>query len=151
MTTPQRVQLRRTKGWRKPGGAIVVARPSKWGNPFTVGEYGRGEAIRLYRKAVLLGHPGVPTVEEIQQALAGHDLACWCPRQAVPRRRAVRDRKHEPMTWRGPTKPRDPPLGTYTWRVRIRKYWIARRLPCAVVKALPARMVAAASCVAASH
>lgn len=34
---PQRIQLRRTKGWRKPAGAIVVARPSRWGNPFTVG------------------------------------------------------------------------------------------------------------------
>ena len=35
--TPQRIQLRRTKGWRKPEGAIVVARPTKWGNPFRVG------------------------------------------------------------------------------------------------------------------
>lgn len=35
--TPKRVQLRRTKGWRKPEGAIVVARPSKWGNPFPAG------------------------------------------------------------------------------------------------------------------
>lgn len=34
---PRRIQLRRTKGWRKPEGAIVVARPSKWGNPFRVG------------------------------------------------------------------------------------------------------------------
>lgn len=33
---PQRIQLRRTKGWRKPEGAVVVARPSKWGNPFPV-------------------------------------------------------------------------------------------------------------------
>jgi hypothetical protein len=32
--TPQRIQLRRTKGWRKPEGAVVVSRPSKWGNPF---------------------------------------------------------------------------------------------------------------------
>jgi hypothetical protein len=32
--SPQRVQLRRTHGWRKPAGAIVVSRPSKWGNPF---------------------------------------------------------------------------------------------------------------------
>ena len=23
-----------TKGWRKPEGAVVVARPSRWGNPF---------------------------------------------------------------------------------------------------------------------
>lgn len=35
--TPKRIQLRRTKGWRKPEGAIVVARPSKWGNPFVIG------------------------------------------------------------------------------------------------------------------
>lgn len=34
---PKRIQLRRTKGWRKPDGAIVVSRPSKWGNPFRVG------------------------------------------------------------------------------------------------------------------
>ena len=31
---PERIQLRRTKDWRKPEGAIVVSRPSRWGNPF---------------------------------------------------------------------------------------------------------------------
>mgnify|MGYP000662177930 CR=1 FL=1 len=36
MSAPQRIQLRRTKGWRKPEGAIVVARPSIFGNPFKV-------------------------------------------------------------------------------------------------------------------
>lgn len=35
---PRRIQLSRRKGWRKPEGAIVVARPSKWGNPYRVGE-----------------------------------------------------------------------------------------------------------------
>lgn len=34
--TPKRIQLRRTRGWRKPPGAIIVARPSKWGNPWSV-------------------------------------------------------------------------------------------------------------------
>lgn len=34
VSTPQRIQLRRSYGWRKPEGVIVVARPSKWGNPF---------------------------------------------------------------------------------------------------------------------
>jgi hypothetical protein len=33
---PKRIQLRRTRGWRKPDGAIVVARPSRWGNPFRI-------------------------------------------------------------------------------------------------------------------
>lgn len=32
--TPQRIQLRRTKGWRKPEGAVIVSRPSPYGNPF---------------------------------------------------------------------------------------------------------------------
>lgn len=34
----QRIQLRRTRGWRKPEGAIVVARPTRWGNPYVVGD-----------------------------------------------------------------------------------------------------------------
>jgi Domain of unknown function (DUF4326) len=38
VTTPKRIQQRRTKGWRKPDGAISVGRPHKWGNPFEVGE-----------------------------------------------------------------------------------------------------------------
>ena len=38
MTTPQRVQLRRTKGWRLPANTVVVARPSIYGNPFRVFE-----------------------------------------------------------------------------------------------------------------
>nr|WP_268825129.1 DUF4326 domain-containing protein [Mycobacteroides chelonae] len=33
---PERIQLRRTRGWRKPEGAIVVSRPSRWGNPFRI-------------------------------------------------------------------------------------------------------------------
>jgi len=31
---PKRIQLRRTKGWRMPAGAVSVARPTRWGNPF---------------------------------------------------------------------------------------------------------------------
>jgi hypothetical protein len=31
---PQRIQLSRAKGWRKPEGAVVVARPSVFGNPW---------------------------------------------------------------------------------------------------------------------
>lgn len=36
MTAPVRVQQRRTRGWRKPENTVSVARPSKWGNPFTI-------------------------------------------------------------------------------------------------------------------
>lgn len=31
---PQRIQRKRTKGWRMPEGAIYVGRPTKFGNPF---------------------------------------------------------------------------------------------------------------------
>lgn len=31
---PKRIQRKRTRGWRKPEGAIIVDRTSKWGNPF---------------------------------------------------------------------------------------------------------------------
>lgn len=37
---PDRITLSRAKGWRKPAGAIVVARPSLWGNPWGIGNPG---------------------------------------------------------------------------------------------------------------
>lgn len=37
---PDRITLSRAKGWRKPEGAIVVARPSIWGNPWGIGTPG---------------------------------------------------------------------------------------------------------------
>ncbi len=32
---PERIQLRRTRGWRMPPNTLSVARPGKFGNPFT--------------------------------------------------------------------------------------------------------------------
>jgi hypothetical protein len=95
---PKRIQLRRTKGWRKPAGVVVVSRPSKWGNPWKVyrragswGVLGRGDwtsseewtkadaasyAVELFRSL----HPGTTYADhDIRNALAGRDLACWCP------------------------------------------------------------------------
>jgi hypothetical protein len=39
---PQRIKLHRTKGWTKPADAVVVARPTKWGNPFQYRDRSRG-------------------------------------------------------------------------------------------------------------
>jgi Domain of unknown function (DUF4326) len=75
VAAPHRLQLRRTKGWRKPPSAVVVARPSRWGNPFPVAVYGRDEAIRRYREH-LLAHPDLVAAARVE--LAGRDLACWC-------------------------------------------------------------------------
>lgn len=54
---PERIQLRRTKGWRKPEGAIVVARPSRWGNPWRVTKCNRIECgPEVTRWCVFLGN-----------------------------------------------------------------------------------------------
>lgn len=94
---PKRIQLRRTKGWRKPDGAIVVARPSRWGNPFTVAgarEAGfegtdaelRAECVRMFRAWLRnpelewsYGTARARWITSHVHELAGHDLACWCP------------------------------------------------------------------------
>ena len=82
---PDRIQLRRAKGWRKPEGTITVARPSSWGNPFKLGEDVEvdGETVTLDRELMialyrrwLADRPEL--VGKARDELAGHDLACWC-------------------------------------------------------------------------
>ncbi|HEY6797032.1 MAG TPA: DUF4326 domain-containing protein [Kineosporiaceae bacterium] len=94
--SPQRIQLRRTRSWRLPDGAVVVARPTRWGNPIKVGtpvvDQDTGlahaitaeEAVATYRAASLSGRLGMYggaeiTVDVVRCDLAGRDLACWCP------------------------------------------------------------------------
>ena len=57
----------------------MVARPSRWGNPFRVGVDGdRARCVARYREALSVGR--LPfTTAEARRALAGRDLACWCP------------------------------------------------------------------------
>lgn len=38
-TTPERIQRKRTKGWRAPAGAKYVGRGTRWGNPCTQVRY----------------------------------------------------------------------------------------------------------------
>ena len=37
MSQPERIQRKRTKGWKMPENTVSVCRPGKWGNPFRVG------------------------------------------------------------------------------------------------------------------
>lgn len=46
---PQRVQLKRTKGWRMPENTLKVTRPGRWGNPFQVELVGRDLAVEMFR------------------------------------------------------------------------------------------------------
>lgn len=42
---PQRIQRKRTAGWKKPAGAVYVGRGSRWGNPFRVGHHYADRAV----------------------------------------------------------------------------------------------------------
>lgn len=100
--TPQRIQRKRTKGWKMPKGAVYVGRPTKWGNPFAPKIIpGWATASREYAVEDFtrwLAAPdihwrntsgGFPTVTASVEAarriredigeLAGKDLACYCP------------------------------------------------------------------------
>jgi hypothetical protein len=75
---PERIRLSRAKGWRKPVGAAVVSRPSRWGNPFPVdGDEvpDRAASVARYRAWAATDPPELADVE----VLRGRDLACWCP------------------------------------------------------------------------
>ncbi len=45
---PNRIQLRRTKGWTLPEGAIKVSRPTIYGNLWRVKDTGRGTTFAVY-------------------------------------------------------------------------------------------------------
>jgi Domain of unknown function (DUF4326) len=69
-----RVQLSRKRGWRKPANTIVVARPTRWGNPYSVATLGSRQAAVDAHRAWL------PHQQHLDPAdLAGKNLACWCP------------------------------------------------------------------------
>lgn len=88
---PQRIQRKRTKGWRMPPGAVYVGRPTRWGNPWRIGQwvnYTASDSLKDYRRWMAMdlsmlsaegcyGRP--PTSEEIRENLRGKDLMCWCP------------------------------------------------------------------------
>ncbi|MCU1418719.1 MAG: hypothetical protein JWP32_2893 [Schumannella sp.] len=105
LAMPERIQLSRRKGWRKPENTVVVARPSMWGNPYHVGDliadYSNGYdkdaplgstapllecdaalAVLLFRNYLTLAprHSSQARwlILEIPR-LRGKNLACWCP------------------------------------------------------------------------
>lgn len=104
---PRRIQLRRTKGWLKPDNTVVVARPGRWGNPFTVwrDDYSNTGprwvvshgatheeqpnraaaqrlAVRLYELWTKGDRHGTAAAAryhlDAMLHLRGRNLACWC-------------------------------------------------------------------------
>lgn len=103
----ERIQLKRTKGWRMPENTVKVDRTTKWGNPFRVGYQtsvwhrpgsqagcpdepvyrdtfivvDAAHSIRLFRHAVLREADWYHDTWEASDfsELRGKNLACWCP------------------------------------------------------------------------
>lgn len=89
----ERIQLRRTKGWRIPPGAVIVDRRTPWGNPYRVGDHpllmdhdtgdtyracihdakDAVDLFRIYARWCLIKEPA--WLDPLRCADA---LACWC-------------------------------------------------------------------------
>lgn len=96
---PKRIQMTRQRPWRQDHpDAVIVARPSKWGSPFRVGDYlcpsdhgvftarlivTQGFAVAAFREMLAQPDRDYPSDEEIRAELRGRDLACWCPLDAA--------------------------------------------------------------------
>jgi hypothetical protein len=83
--TPERIQRRRTKGFRLPPNTICVTRPSQWGNPFQVGLEYRGiktldasHAVTRYKEWLETTHGGKRIAALACAQLRGKNLACYC-------------------------------------------------------------------------
>src|SRR5580765_8506379 len=81
---PQRVQLKRSAGWKMPANTIKVDRTTRWGNPFTIAEYGSAAVAVAQHGRWMRGEiaaPGAvepPSRDVLRTALGGRNLACWC-------------------------------------------------------------------------
>jgi len=91
MTTPQRLQRKRNKGYNMQAEsmalnglpAVSVCRPGKWGNPHLVGmcpvcggEHTQEEAVMEFEED--LKCMGVGALEIIRRELGGENLSCFC-------------------------------------------------------------------------
>lgn len=94
--TPIRVQLKRTKGWRRPENTVVVSRPSKWGNYAEIEKLGKDHFIVYMPHAIPVNvstkaeahliaacdyaaKMSDERIAQIKRELKGKNLACWCP------------------------------------------------------------------------
>ena len=97
---PKRIQRKRSKGWRKPEGAIIVDRTSRYGNPFRVGHRYRyvlllalmgfkgkdltngvfvkdnAHAVELYRKMINIFQ--AKKRKQYFESFRGKDIVCFC-------------------------------------------------------------------------
>ncbi len=91
---PQRIQRKRSMGWKMPENTVYVGRPTIWGNPYPAGEY--THTCFITKEKTVLFRDAADAVEEFRnyieamvhcyadprfrlEELRGKNLACWCP------------------------------------------------------------------------
>ena len=76
---PSRIQRSRRKGSRQPPNTKYCGRPTKWGNPFVIGEdYTRESSMEAFRHA-FWSRKLPMTPGKIYRKLRKYDyLSCWC-------------------------------------------------------------------------
>jgi len=81
----ERIQRKRSKGWKMPENTVYVGRPTKWGNPFVVGKSGGAytDKVQSLRHAWQLfdsiAWENAALVAAARAELRGKNLACFCP------------------------------------------------------------------------
>ncbi len=58
---------------------VYIGRPSKWGNPFTIGKDGNREEVISKYKAYIMNHPAL--LKSLPE-LIDKTLGCWCKPKA---------------------------------------------------------------------
>lgn len=86
--SPRRIHWNRFAG-KLPPGAAAITRPSRWGNPFRIGDAHPGDGRAMSRDDVVdlfaewIRQPAQAALRaEARHHLAGRDLACACPEGA---------------------------------------------------------------------
>lgn len=108
---PRRLQQKRTKGWRTPADAIVISRPSKWGNPYKIDAgHDRAAVVERFRAWFTGNDPRATRLRGELHELRGKDLLCFCPvpgpchpAEAEKLEKALAEERSEEM--------RHPPIG----------------------------------------
>lgn len=96
---PERIQRKRTRGWRMPENTVYVGRGTRWGNPYKFYEFiyvdgpddpitpdmvkqARQIVCELFEEGIEdgdLDNLDGTTLAEWLEPLRGKNLACWCP------------------------------------------------------------------------
>ena len=77
---PQRVQLKRSAGWKMPANTLKVDRTTRWGNPFTIAECGSAAVAVAqhgrWMRGEIVAPGGVepPSRDVLRTALGGRNL-----------------------------------------------------------------------------